>query len=706
MKNWIKQRGILLLLVLLGIGAAIGVLAARVGVEEDNKTYDILMDYSSLEEMVKASEEDIDFWLGYFRELGIEKLAMQEENILSLIDLNRGKLWARTPGSVFGQYGWQEHYPEEVQQMLLESEYEDDVLVTCEDPELFAWILEAFESRSDVELQVYTAENGDGFLFLAGDGKDISGNTLIEMPLGLDPEKKAQAEKYGYTLVARTLSVEGLNGEAFAEGVLEDYAELGMPYFISGGDGVPGYDDGEKAYPRLLEYLQSNNMTLGMVETSQQSKNLVGGGLGGLIEASGYSAVRVFSMWEYVQWRFGWYNYDGPQEITNCLYRAAYERNCRLIYLKMMLEEQADGTTEYVTDPEQYAILLGDFMDRMDQRGFTMETLTPAENITVGYGSVVLIALGAVAAAILLLSLVIALNTKWTYLLTLLGCIGAAGVLYIMPNTGRLILSIGGGIVMPLLALVALDEVLERTGRKNAALECGLAILGVAAVSLVGGLFASAPLSDSAYMLEMELYRGVKVMQLIPLAGFALFVVKKFCETPCRKVLALPRGEKRAAVQRVLDIPVKIRTLVWIVLAAVVVAIVAAVGSYYLARTGHTEDVGVADLELQIRNFLELHLAARPRTKEFLIGYPCVMLYVWSRRKGGVVMEVLAAFFGLGAMIGATSIVNTFLHIRTAFMLSLIRVGTGFVAGLVIGLIAVALAEAIYRSLKKRLCHV
>lgn len=706
MKNGFRKYGVLLILICLGIAAALVTVLTRIQVEEANKTYDIVMDYSSLNEMVKASDEDMEFWLEYFRELGLEKLAVQEETINSLVTEYKGQIRAQTPAAIYGNYGWRSVYPEKVHDVILNSKYPDDVLVSCEDPELFAWILHAFQTRTTENLWVYYHESGTAFLFLAGDGKDVTGASLISMPLGVDPQKQALAEKYGYTLIPRTLPVEGLNGNAFAQAVLADYEDLSVPYIIGGGDGILGYDDPETAYPLLLEYLQSHDVTLGMVETSAQSKNLVGDGLEELVLQSGYDALRVFSMWDYVQWRFGWYNYDGPQEITNCLYRAAYERNCRLIYLKMMMSEQDDGTCEYVTDPEEYGVLLGDFMERMEQRGFTMQTLTAAEEISVSFLSLVLMAIGAVAAAVLLLALVFSLRGKWVAILAVLGCVAAAGVLYVMPNTGRLILSIGGGIVMPLLAIVILHAALRKTdGKMLRGVECIFAILAVAVISLAGGLFAAAPLSDSAYMLEMELYRGVKVMQLIPLAGFVLYMLWCWLEGTCRKLAGMPDFERKAAVQRVMDIPIKVKTLVWVVAAAIVVAIVAAVGSYYLARTGHTDAVGVADLELQVRNFLELHLTARPRTKEFLIGYPCVMLFVWSCRKSEHIMELFSLCFGLGAVIGATSIVNTFLHIRTAFMLSLVRVVTGLAAGLVMGLVAIALAEVIYRLLKKRLCH-
>lgn len=703
MKTWMKKYAVPLLLILIGTVAALSAVYQRICIDEDNKIYDIVMDYSSLEEMVADSEQDMDFWLSYFRQLGVDKLAIREETIESLASEYKGLIQVQYPDSIFSEYGWQERYPETVQQVLLSSKYDSDVLVSVSDPELLQWVKAALNTRTDLDLWYYEAENGDGFFFLTGDGTKITGDKLLKLPLGLDPRKKELTEQYGYTLILRTSPVEDLNGDTFAEAVLSDYRELQSPYIINGST-VLGDDNKPAAYQRMIEFLESEQVTLGIVENNDQSMNQVGTSLKALVEQSGYNAVRVFSMWDYVQWRYGWYNYDGPQEITNCLYRAAYERNCRLIYLKMILEEneQNPGSYDYVTEPEAYETLLGDFMTRMNDRGFTMETLTAAKQLSISYSTTVLIALGAVGAAVLLLVLVFSLKAELSWILSLIASILAAGALYVMPNTGRLILSIGGGIVMPLLALVVLDQLVKKSQKKNLFGTMFTALLALVFLCLVGGLFAAAPLSDSAYMLEMKLYRGVKVMQLVPLCCFVLYLLKGLLE----RCFHLVKTTHREQYQQVLEAPIKVKYLVFAVLGAVVLCIISGIGGYYLARTGHTSDVGVADLELELRNLMEYYWAARPRTKEFLVGYPCVMLYVWAQRKNTKGTTLLSWVFGLGMVIGATSIVNTFLHIRTAYLLGLVRVLIGLGLGLGLGLGFLALAELIYRLITKRLNHV
>lgn len=701
----LKKHIVLLLLILLGIGAAVGILAERVEREENNRTYDIVMDYDSMVEMAEASEESVDFWLEHFASLGVDKLGLWEDTLSSLANKCDGVLFAKYVTGIRSGYGWEEDYPQEVVERLKESEKKKDLLVSCTDEKLFARVLDALQRRCDVVPEVFYGENGHGYLFLTGEGKKVSGESYLSLPLGVDPELIAKAEKYGYTVVPRTKPVEGLNGITFLGDVLKEYKTLGVPYIIGGGT-TPGADEKQQAIAMWISHMKDTGSVLGVVEKSEQSLNMVYDGLEQTVTDSGDNAVRVFSTWNYIQWRYGWYGYEGSEEIVSCFYRAVYERSCRVIYLKMMMRELGEDKLEYITDPEAYTVMMADLTSRLAQRGYSHETVKSLGQITVGLPMLILVAVGAVAAAVLLLELVFPLKKKWLYGLLALGCVCAAGALYVMPNTGRLILSMGGGIVMPLLAVALIMNRLNRAGEKKLR-DYVLLLVGAALISLVGGLFASAPLSDTSYMLEMKLYRGVKIMQLVPLAGFlCLFLKDMFWEKLRGGLLAVEARERREKLEAVMETTVKVKYVAIALIVLILGAVVLVVGKYYLARTGHSDGASTASFEIAFRNFLENHLAARPRTKEFLIGYPCVVLYIWCRRKDSPVLTWLSVLPGLGAVIGLTSIVNTFLHIRTIFCLSLVRVLTGFAFGIVVAAIALLIAEGIYRLIKKRMLHV
>ena len=125
---------------------------------------------------------------------------------------------------------------------------------------------------------------------------------------------------------------------------------------------------------------------------------------------------------------------------------------------------------------------------------------------------------------------------------------------------------------------------------------------------------------------------------------------------------------------------------------------VALAGYYYLARTGHESDVSVSTLEIIMRNDLENLLLARPRTKEFLVAFPCIMLAVYSAVRR---LPFFTALFGLAGTIGLTSVCNTFMHIHTPLYLGFVRTGYSLLFGILLGCVYVLCFDLLYRVVRR-----
>jgi uncharacterized membrane protein len=116
----------------------------------------------------------------------------------------------------------------------------------------------------------------------------------------------------------------------------------------------------------------------------------------------------------------------------------------------------------------------------------------------------------------------------------------------------------------------------------------------------------------------------------------------------------------------------------------------------YIGRSGNDSGIQVSGLEIRMREILENIFLARPRLKEFLIGYPSIMamIYLYQRYKN----DLLLLVFGFGVMIGSISMVNSFCHDFTAVSISASRTLAGLLTGLLIGcliLICIWLGEKI-----------
>lgn len=720
MKQFLKRDRILVALIIVSLFVSLVPLAARVKAEQDNKNYDLVLDYSSLRAMVLQSEHDEGWWLDRFRSLGIERVALGESTIRNLSMSADIPIYASTIRNMRTRIGWDAAYPEAVVEWVNQNDDLLNAVVCAETKEIYEWICSAYEARTD-SLQWFTLEeDGRGFICIPAQDSGLTGSDMLDLCLGIWPETERLVSAHGMKIVPRTVTKDGLNGATFAKCYLDNLVQHDAPYYINSGDSLVGWDTDE-GKAALADFLRESGMGVGMFEENDQSQNLIWDGMEALLEDTGYNGIRFFNEWSYIQFRYAYCGYEGPEEITNSLFRAIAERNCKGVYFKMILEPDNDVSADadetkwtYITDPAAYEQLLNDLDTRLSALGYQRGIVSAMELDDPSAALLLVQAVGVAAAWVLLLDLFFIIGGKWRRIWLALAVLGFFGLAFAKPAAFRLILSMTGGIIMPSLAGVGLCRVLAEKRREQHRIGFGRLLLtsvgtGLLAVATAfgGSLLASSALSDLSYLIEMNLYRGVKLMQLVPIGffGLAYLLVYAYEETGAKRAVLSAvgeRGEKsrfRAlcdCTMRVLDRPMKLTWFAAVAVIAVAAVFVMLAGVYYIYRTGNT--MGVSSAELELRNWLENTLIARPRTKELLIGWPCLLLFVWSLRRH---MNFLPLCFGLGMSIGLVSVVNTFLHIRTPLLLSLLRTGWGVLFGFLFGIACVAAAEGLYRLIRK-----
>ncbi|HPU18387.1 MAG TPA: DUF5693 family protein, partial [Bacillota bacterium] len=89
----------------------------------------------------------------------------------------------------------------------------------------------------------------------------------------------------------------------------------------------------------------------------------------------------------------------------------------------------------------------------------------------------------------------------------------------------------------------------------------------------------------------------------------------------------------------------------------------------------------------------------RPRTKEYIIAYPCLVLFLYYMKHTNlrVVQWVMAA----GASILAASITNTFCHVFTDISTMYMRVINGLILGILTGAIVYIINLIVVRIAKR-----
>lgn len=701
MKQWFRSHLGLWVLTLAAVIVAGAMLAPRMRAENANKTYDIIIDYEDFRVMSQQSEHDIQWWMSYLRSLGLEKVALFESTLDSLgrDPLVPIDVWQLS--SLRKTAGWTESLPQEIVDCALASGSNYDAVIACYEPEAADWILSNLTARLDGFDYTEAEQDGTRYLYLPSSGE----RDLRMLPLGFWPGIVELLQEAGLTILPRTTTVEGFNTLRFQQAVLESFETLNPApgYFFGGGDGLPGYDEPEEAHAGMLAYLTENEIYPLATERADQYGNLTWPGFNEIIEETGYSTVRMFNEWDYIQWRYAYYSYGSSEEIVNSFYRAVVERNCRVIYLRAILE--TDEEEQYIVDSAPYELMVRQTVERLAERGFQLGTVKPMEEVEQPFALRLLLGIGAVAAAVLMLCAVYPIRRRWQWLLVALGSLCVLGAMLTLGETAKLLLNMGAGIVYPALTMLVLLRALrDQTPVNSSWCILGYCIGGMLLCvlgALCGALVSTAAISESAYMLEFRLYRGVKLMQIVPIGlymlGYCWLLLPR--ELGLQQKLAQIGGRQRLRVwlKSGLEQPIKLRWVLWAVLTVAGLGCAGVVGLYYISRTGNATS-SISSLELMFRNVLEQHLLARPRTKEFLIGVPCLMWFIWLSCHR---YRLLPFFVGLGMAVGLTSFVNTFLHLRAPLYLSFARTGYAVLFGLIIGMVGIALLELL-RGLYRR----
>lgn len=717
MKLLIRENKILLAIIAVAVIISVITIGGRVSVESRNKTYDIVLDYNEIKAMADQSDHDISWWLNEFKNMGITKVGLAEENMVSLMEDTDLPIHANVLDIVMKDADWEKNYPADFISELKDIGFDKyDVLIEAASPEAFNFVAAGVRERYQPKNYFIKEADNGGYIVLNGTAKqtlysekyklmsskkkgfvekdEIVSSKLMYINFGLLPTKVKIVEDAGMDIIPRTASYEGWNDTKYAEAVIDSYGKLDKvpEYMIVGGESVIGYDDGIET---ARDYIAKNNVTIGLIENTTQLQNILQYGVNDIVKSTGYDAVRIFSVWDYIQNRYQYYGYEGAKEIENTLFRAVVERNVRLIYFKPIKEFKDQHV--YVTDLEEYQTMFSNLEKRLDEHNIELGSKASVmDSFKVSPWAKIAMALGCVAAAVLLIRAILPIGRRFKIGLFALGAIGVAGAFAVMPGYAELMTSFAAAVIFPSVATLFIvkqskefADTLDRSERLPKIVGLGILTLVCSVViSLLGGMMTAAPISSVSFMMEIDIFRGVKLAQLLPLAFFVIAYLAYYGFGDSKKY---PGKLEYHDLREMMNASIK----VWMVILGMVLLVV---GYYYIERTGHDSSIQVSNLEMIFRNTLEDDLIARPRSKEFLFAFPAVMMLVYTSIRKFKLWPIL---FGLASVIGMTSVDNTFMHIRTPLYLGFARTGYSLLFGIVIGIVGIIIFEIGHRVYKK-----
>ena len=490
-----------------------------------------------------------------------------------------------------------------------------------------------------------------------GDSEVVTAlNKIKEIGAGFDMASIARMSALGMDTVPQLRSWDNPTDTSLRMAFDEIKAMPNLVYLLFNDKEIPGYPQKNRTVADLLKDDKGNTVVpVATIEFSDQK------GLNQLGVLLNKDVIRLHTISN------GEMGNLTPDSALDRWMLAARERNMRSLLVRFFdittPGANLQGNLNYVASIQTGLI----------ESGFTLDQ--PYEKPASIPASTILMAMVGTAVIAGVMLILLEMRLPKLSLLALIGGIAIwLALLLVNPTMAKKMMALLSVITFPTLSCLLIMKPEARSIGKSV-----VALLKLCAISYIGAVLMVGLLADILFMLKLDQFIGVKLAHVVPIVAvpFILYIWNE--EKPLTFVKKL--------LAKALDYK-------WTMLGV----LVAVAGVIYLSRTGNS-GAELSAAESMMRTFLNDVMGVRPRSKEFLIGYPFTLLLFWlgASRKNWILT--------IPAIIGQVSLVNTYAHIHTALIMSMQRSFNGLVLGIAVGLlliIGVRMLFAIYRRLEQR----
>jgi len=657
-----KYNQIFIAIIIVGLVAALTIVWQRHQVEEHNTRVELVMEYEDIVELAQMEGVPLDNLMHKVKDAGITSMAVYETTLEKLS--KSGKVTTLPGAQVLHQY----HagmLSDPTWRALVEAGrvQADEVYVIGHDDQVFAEVKEDLILRLSPE-RVTVLDQARKILVVKANYDKV-----IKWNLGLSTEEMRYVVNQGFYVVARPTNYTTVQPEDIQSVFkrLSTVDKVSSMMFV--GDEALGYPD---LLPLTVDYLKAQKLSLVLIEHPLQLQFFKQDGLVPMVKEYDYQAVRMYVIPKDEQPKL-----KADEAIQRWII-TDQDRNIRMNLLRKY-DKPEPGKSLIDTNIDY----LSGVKHGLLAKGFSIGPAGTYEPYFPSKLLLALITLGAVAAGVLFLTLVRPFSTVYQY--GLFGLVSAALLLVLFKGSGdlaRQAVALASAILFPILSMTwQIDRWRGIEPKAGSALGrilvdgVGGLIMAVM-LSMIGGMYVAAVLGDVRFLLEIEIFRGVKLTFIAPALLITAVYLTRY------NVFSTQTSDARGVWQQV----VKILNYPLYVKSILLFAFVAIGAWIFIGRSGHTAGVPVLESEIKMRAFLE-RVTTRPRGKEFMIGHPAFLLAVmatyrqWPRllHYGLIVL----------ATIGQGSLVETFAHLRTPVLTSFERGIDGMVLGMLCGIVAV-----------------
>lgn len=638
----------LAVLIFIGFCAAGVISWQRYEVEHNAKQVEMVYDYYNVIDSAVEEGKTADELFALYKKSGITSLAIYDETPEKLINHNFIRVYR----------GYDFHFRNPTVTGIEEEKMYIQPGSSTEGAAYFA------ELKHHLEL-IYGQEKVRELNANGVDTLEVAGNysKFMTVPLGIFKETVKIAAQRDFYLVLRPANIPHASKE-FIDTFFEamDSSDKVSAVLFQGKEAL--------GYKEHLDYvsnqLNQRHVPLVLIEAQNQLGFEPQAGLLDLAKKSNYDLVRLYAMSKDELIKIN------QKEASSRFYISDIERNIRM-NLFPSYKFAADGKSLSETN----ASYIQGVTQRLENHGFTVGKASVMAPYFPSSALRSLAMMGALSLVVTTLLLLLPGLKKWSYYIEVLGLVGTQGLYWVLHmNLVLQLLALGAAVCTPVVVVTLFlnycvkrkDMAFSEIGWGKLFLESVAILWGAGILSLMGAAFVSGLLGDIRYFLEMEIFRGVKATFVLPLVLISVVYIQKF---PFFGKTVSSDKDFVSFVKKFCHIQIKLGLLV-------VLGLLAIVGFVFIGRSGNN-GAPVPQFEIALRRFLEDMMYARPREKEFLFGHPAVLVSLAAFYRKWP--QILHYFLIVAVTIGQGSMVETFAHMRSPFILSFIRGLDGLAAG-------------------------
>ena len=647
-------------------------IATRVKNEANNKNVAVSLLYNDLRN--KVSDEKLSLMLDKFLAAGINKVTVMEDDVNALVA--RGDITCIKYNTLRHKYDEESMIiADTIEKNHPEVGYDTYLLMVKRDyarEKLAKLIPLKYSSRDCVKIK--DIEDMDIYAFFNGREE------LWNITIGFDEAVISELHNKGFEIVLsyKPKNYPKLDYLKHIESIVERYD---VEYFNLKASNKE-YSDKESIkqnYIGIADIINKHNMTLVVTEEASQLSNQRFFGFDYIFDSvmgdkGSKKVIRSYETYDDSHADATLYKYRAQQ-----FFNSTVDRNIRFI----TVTQQAPITLTYDEGAERTLTAVKTFVNDIKAEGYTVN----GENLPYDYDvnrpfntgcAIVIIVMMAYLAFMMISG-----KEKFGLLIAaiVLALAGFAAA-YALPENLMLLFPTVFCLSVSCFAMTVIMRFVKDYAGKMKELPGILATVAVmVAVLCIGVMGMCTLLSGVDYYINNEIFRGIKITLMLPVAYSAIVYYFMFMK---KEDIFMGIDIKKALFAEI--------KVYWVLIAAVILGI----GYYYILRSGNVNTISA--LETAMRNAITEAFPARPRTKEFLIGYPCLVLFFFYVKRYDI--KLLQWVLVVGSSILAASVTNTFCHVFTDVSVMYMRVVNGVILGAVVSVFAYVANLVVVRVVK------